>query len=171
MIRITPSGIRALLPVQKHRIDEHLEMHAEILDQIAQGVTLANSRQLEAKDALLKVEARLATDAKEDDPKLTVAGVDSLVRRHADRTKAYLAYQRDRADFEEWSGLLEAWRSKGYSMKTLADLYSTQYFTLESFQKNDTSARGAAFSRGMNREASPPPPTSTELPVRRRSLL
>ncbi len=124
----------AMLRVNKHRLDDELEIQPEIMDQISTQVVLRNNRMIEAKDDLARIEGRLADDVREDDPKAGVAFIDSRVRREPERIEAFRRYQQARAEHEAWQGLLEAWKQKGYSIKTLSDLYNANYFSLSSTQ-------------------------------------
>jgi hypothetical protein len=128
---------RSMLPVLKHRLDDELEIQAQVMDELSRQVVTLNSRMIEAKDDLARIEGRIAEDIRDDEPKLTVGGVDAKVKRDPTRTGAWQVYQKARSDHEEWSGLLEAWRHKGYSIKTLADLYAAQYFSLDSHQSRE----------------------------------
>ena len=128
---------RTMLPVLKHRLDDELEIMPQVMDELARQVTLLNSRMIEAKDQLARIEGRIAEEVREDEPKLTVSGIDARVKRDPERIKAWQEYQRTRSEHEEWSGLLDAWKHKGYSIKTLADLYSAQYFSLDSHQSRE----------------------------------
>lgn len=128
----TYEEFRAMLPVWKHRLDDELELQPQVMEEISTEVTIRNSRALEAKDLLARTEARLTEDLREDDPKLTVNALAARLAREPERIKAWQDYQRARSDYEKWVGLLEAWRNKGYSIKTLADLYAAQYFSLNS---------------------------------------
>ena len=74
---ITYEQFRTMLPIHKHRLDDELEIHAQLQEQISHETTLRNSRMLEAKEDLAKTEARVADDLREDDPKLTVAAVQA----------------------------------------------------------------------------------------------
>lgn len=119
---------RKLLLVRKHHLDEELEIQAQTMDEISQQVARYNARMLEAKEDLAILEARLADDLREGDLKLTKDQLEGKVRRDRERVKAWGRYQDARSQHEEWSLLLECWRNKGYSIKTMADLYSSDYF-------------------------------------------
>ena len=121
-------SFRKMLPVRKHHLDEELEIQAQTMDEISQQVAAWNHRMLEAKEALAQTEARLADDLRDGDVKLTKDQLEAKVRRSRERGAAWDTYQRARGQHEEWSMLLECWRNKGYSIKTLADLYSSDYF-------------------------------------------
>jgi len=137
----TYEQFRAMLPTWKHRLDDELEVQAQFMEQIASEVTTRNSRAIEAKDELARVEARLTEDYRDDDPKVTVGALAAKINRDPERIRAWQTYQAARSEHERWAGLLEAWRNKGYSIKTLADLYSAQYFSLTSVTGETTRIR------------------------------
>lgn len=134
---------RKMLPVMKHRLDDELEIQAQIMDDISRRVVVLNSRMLEAKDVLARTEARLIEDARESalDSKITKGEIESRVSRHPERISTWEKYQGARAEHEDWAGLLEAWRHKGYSIKTLADLYAADYFAVQSSTHNSPTSR------------------------------
>jgi hypothetical protein len=131
-----------MLPVHKHRLDDELEIQAQIMEQISTEVIRLNARLLECKQALEKIEGRLLLDFKDDDgPKLNAAQVDAKIKRDSGRVTAWQAYLQALSDHGKWQGLLDAWRQKGFSIKTLADLYASQYFQLHSHQVRQRSDR------------------------------
>ena len=133
---------RAMLPVHKHRLDDELEVQAQIMEQIISETVRQNARMLESKLNLEKVEGRLLAEFKEDDPKMTVQQLDAKVKRDADRNRAWEIYLANISEHGKWQGLQDSWRQKGFSIKTLADLYSAQYFQLSSHQVHQRTERG-----------------------------
>lgn len=118
----------AALRVDKHRLDDELEVQAESQYHISQEVARKNSDVQAAKDALAAVEARLTLDLKSHEPKLTAEQLKALVQRHRDRAAAWQAWAAAREEYEMWLGLLEAWRQKGYALSKLAELHGQQYY-------------------------------------------
>lgn len=125
---------RSRLRVDRNSLDDELEDHAELLEQISHAMTLANSAALRAKDHLSKVEARLIEDLKAEDSSLTAQRLDAKVRRHPERREAFDGWMRARENHEAWMGMQEAWKTRGFSIRNLSGLYSDQYFTLNSTQ-------------------------------------
>lgn len=122
---------RAQLRINRLRLDEDLEVQAVMLEQISSNVTRLNTRVLEMKEQLAMVEARLTQDLALEE-KLTVAELGAKVKRHKDRVEAYRKWMLAREEHEEWTGLLDAWRGKGFAMKDLGNLYASQYFSINS---------------------------------------
>lgn len=148
------SELRARLRIDKHRLDEELETHSQIQEQIAATVAKLGTEANKAKDELARVEARLAAEAKEEDPKLTVAGVDAEVKKSRERITAWHTYQNAREEHEEWAGLLSAWVSRGYGIKTLADLHGQQYYAITTVRGGERPLR-VDYDRTASRETAP----------------
>jgi hypothetical protein len=125
---LTLDFVRGLLAPNKSRLDDELELQPDMYDRISSVVTTKTSRMLEAKEELARVEGRVLEDIREGDAKITVDVANGRMRRHPERVRAWQAFQDAREALESWQGLLEAWKQKGYSIKTLSELYSAQYF-------------------------------------------
>lgn len=170
---------RNMLYVNKHRLDDELEIQPDIMGRISMQVVTRNSRMLTSKEELAKIEGRIGEELKEDDAKLTVALLDAKIKRDPERIRAWQAYLTARADHENWLGLLEAWRQKGYSLKTLADLYAAQYFSLNSTgtserqikREEDGNELRSALRRAGQRDRQDQPLDETKAPQPRRRAL
>lgn len=136
------SHYRALLPISKHDLDSALEVQATIQDEVSRELALANTRTLEEKDKLAQIEGELADSIKESDPSLSIPKVEAKVKRHRDRLAQFDRWMRAREEHEQWLGMLDAWKARGYSIKTLANLYGEQYY-----------APRSATARNATREA------------------
>lgn len=123
-----------MLPTHKHRLDDELEIQAQVMEELSLEITRRNSRMIDLKEEAGRLAGRLADDFRDDDPKLTIGATDAKVKRDRSYQTAWESYQLARAEHEKWTGLLDAWRQKGYAIKTLADLYAASYFTLASHQ-------------------------------------
>jgi len=118
------------LRVNKHRLDDELEVQAQYQDEIADHVASLAFQAAWAKDEADRIEHRLIAEAKEDNAKLAVETAKGYARANQS-WKAARSYQHEcQQDLERWQGLYDAWRQRGYSLKTLADLYAAQYFSV-----------------------------------------
>lgn len=129
MTNPTLETFKAMLFVDKHGLDDALEVQAELMDRISTEVVRSNTLALDAKDSLLRVEAKLMEQVREEEGKISAAAAEAWAKRRPERIRAWDAYQGCREEHEAWQGLLDAWRQRGYSIKTLADLYAANYFT------------------------------------------
>jgi hypothetical protein len=132
------------LRIDKHKLDDDLEVHAELQQQISETITHYNSVMLKAKEELAQVEARLLQDVKETRAKITKDEADAIVMRHTERRTAWRAYQEAREELELWQGLYAAWERKGRDMEALGRLYAAQYFSLYSVGGDSRSERRSA---------------------------
>ena len=168
---------RAMLKSDRHSLDTELEMQADVFDRISQRVVQLGARVAEAKDQLSRTEARLLSDIADNAPsKMTVAQIDAQVKRHQDRRDDWSAYQQAISEHAEWENLREAWKQKGYSLKTLADLYSSNYFSATSHTPRHNRGVGGMYrhdqdyqeGRQILKEHRQSSARDTSPPVRRR---
>lgn len=180
---------RNMLRISKHRLDDELEVQSQVLDDISSQLTILNSRMLEANDQLKLVEARLFRELKDDNDKMTDKAADAVVKQDPERKRAWQASQAARAEHEDWSGLYDAWKARGFALRELCGLYVAQYFTIDSFTggRTDRSQRrgteeqaraarpeynrpGLLKARDENRDEEPAPQRVAERNVRRKRL-
>lgn len=132
---LTLEQARNMLGTNKHRLDDELEVQAEMMDRIGQRATLAEARARDLKDELLRLEGKIYLELKADDPKLTVGELDAKVRSDRDRLSTWTRYQQALVEESSWVRMLDAWRGKGFDIKVLAGLYTSQYFAVRSVEE------------------------------------
>ena len=123
---------RALLRVNKHRLDEELEIQAEVMDRISDRMAQISARAAEAEQELKAAEARIYRQIKDGDEKMTEKAADNAVRRHQDRIRAHERMVLVNQELAQWQGLYAAWKARGFSISSLCDLYLGQYYTKDS---------------------------------------
>lgn len=121
---------RRKLPTNKHYLDDELEEHAHIMEEISRQTGLLNKQAILAKEELARTDARIAADMKHRYEKATVAEITGLVVRDADHRRAFTAWLNADAEHREWSDLAKAWHGKGYDIKALGELYANSYYAL-----------------------------------------
>ena len=57
---------------------------------------------------------------------------EKLSKTDPGRAAAWQELQSRRDELEQWRGLHEAWKARGFSIKELVALYVAQYFTVDS---------------------------------------
>lgn len=147
---------RNMLRVNKHRLDDELEIHAEMQERISDEVGRLRAQLAEAHENLRRTEARLSDDFREEGTKMTVDAIASRVRRHRDRIAAWEREQQRAQELGQWEGLYEAWKVKGFNMRDLCALYGSQYFALASHQIRHRDER-AASDRALEARPLRPP--------------
>lgn len=123
-----------MLHVNKHRLDDELEVQADILHQIAEQLAKAGSKEIEAKEELAQYEASLFLELtkKDSTSKMTRDQADATIKTDLGRQRLWSAYQKDRHEHELWQGLYDAWKARGFDLKVLGQLYADDYFAIDS---------------------------------------
>lgn len=163
-----------LLAISKGRLDDELEIQAEMQWRISEEVNRRGSALGAAKDHLDVVEARLSKKYED----LSVAKCSAAVKTEPARIDAFEAMQTARQEYERWQSVYSAWQSRGYSIKTLADLYAHDYFALnsagsrQSRSREDVTEARARLTEDRNsrREARDSSPEPRKPVVSRRGL-
>lgn len=132
---------RGMLRVNKNRLDDELEVQAEVMDRISDRVAKLAALVSEAENNLKTTEARLYREFKEDDTKATDKATESAVKRHRDREAAFGLLVERTSTLAQWTGLHAAWKARGFSISSLCDLYTAQYFTKNSHSISNRSDR------------------------------
>ena len=123
---------RALLPVDKYALDSALETHSQLQDEIGRALSAADASAARAKNELKAVEARLFLDIKSNGERVSNEVANSEVQVHRERERAHEDFLRCQQQAAEWGKLYESWQQRGWSIKALGELYSSEYFHLTS---------------------------------------
>lgn len=126
-----------MLFVHKHRLDDELQMQGEIMFRIAENMATANAVANQSKDDLKSTEARLFVKYS-DDNKEGVAKTNHKVNIDPERTKAYRKMIADAKEAEKWGSLYDAWKARGFALKSLCELHLANYYTKDSFTSSET---------------------------------
>lgn len=168
---------RHMLPINKLRLDDELEIQAQVQEQIGSQVALLTARTFEMKDILARIEGELIDTFKDRDSKATVDQCKARMMREPKRVRAWEDLQRVRLEHDQWDSLLQAWITKGYKLADIGGLYASDYFAVRTIGRPDGERRrelNAADeeSRSAMRRASERRNDNTddEQPRRRRAL-
>ena len=124
---------RNAVRINKHRLDDELEIQAQFLEDIGRWVALLDAKAAEAKEELERAEARIFVDLRNRSAdKMTAPEISARVTTAPERIKAAQLHAQAVHELAEWKSLYEAWRGRGYALKTLADLHGQQYFSITS---------------------------------------
>lgn len=167
------SEIEALLPVDKHRLDDALEEQGAIAGMISRLMVAAEIIRDEAADALKRKEAALTLECKGRDEKMALDVIKANVTTHPDRRDRFESLQKAEERFKRWTHMRDDWKARGFTIRDLGMLYSGDYFSAvssirgpdarEASRLADRQAlRAAASSREAQR-------SEREEPLRRRT--
>jgi len=132
---------RRMLRPNKNRLDDELETQADVMDRISDRIAKLVAQNDEAENDLKLVEARLFRSFKDEDEKTTDKAAESAVKRHQDRARAFEKATQMGYELRRWQGLYEAWKTRGFAINKLCDLYAAQYFTKDSHSISNRSDR------------------------------
>lgn len=123
---------RRMLIVNRHRLDEELELQAHVLEEIGRRTAMAEAVATSAKDTSAEAEARMTRRLRQDDPRATVDLIKATITldRECQTLRAREVHARMEAD--EWHALDKAWYQRGFDLKALGELFVAQYFTINS---------------------------------------
>lgn len=180
MASIDINQFRERVKINKHDLDGEIEIHSQSLERIGREVAQLGAKVDELKNEYERVEGVMIGRAKLSDEKITNPQADKMAKNMPEYIRAWRNYLDAKREHGEWVALLESWKSRGFGLRTLADLHGQQYFTVDStarqmYKQHDREAdqrfamRQAAEAKRKEREvgAQAPVPPTTER-VRRR---
>lgn len=130
--QLTPQTARNLLYIQKHRLDEELEIQAELFYHVSHKLATVNAALVQAKDALARIEAAAYVRIGKEDEKLSDTKIRMRVVDDPDYQAALSSLGLCKSESEVWVGIQEAFRQRGYMLRELCDLYLSNYYTTTS---------------------------------------
>lgn len=154
----TYKEIVARLRINKNLLDDELEQQAQLQHHIATEVDHARDRLEAATNELEEHEAKsfVSVSDRHRETKVNLDYIKNVVRSDATRTDLWLSTNTARASYEQWDSLLQAWKSRGFALKALAELATANYFAVDTtYQENrkiiaENSARPARARRTVN---------------------
>lgn len=117
---------RALLRIDRHALDDALEVQAEYQEEIGRRCALLEHQTMRLKEELVRTEARLIEDFR--DERSTKDLAEAKAKRHPDRRQIWERYQEAVSDLAEYANLLDAWKARAKDMQALGKLFGDQYW-------------------------------------------
>lgn len=144
--------IRGLLRIVKHRLDDELEIQAELQDRIGQEVASLNAVAAAAKTALEAAEADAVIKLRNGHhEKLSADELKARVCLAPAVVTATQVFQMKQKTLAEWQSVYDAWRARGYALRNLTALHGQQYFAVDSGTRQPSmKARGEAIAQTVN---------------------
>jgi hypothetical protein len=134
---VTLNELRGMLKINKHCLDDELEVQAHVQFEISEAVAITNMEQTEAKNYLEKYDAELLLDIRKENSKRTAAEVQAEIDTDGEHLKFLRTYNQSHHEYELWFGMHEAWKQRGFALKSLADLSMSNYFAVDTaYEKN-----------------------------------
>lgn len=124
--------VRAMMRVNKHRLDDELELQAYVQEQIGRTVAELRAKLVAAKESVDVAEAELVVKLRGHHEKLPVDEIKARVQANPARLQTAHVAASIAATLEQWEAVYDAWRSRGFALRNLCDLHGQQYFAVDS---------------------------------------
>ena len=123
---------RDRLRVNRHRLDEELEEHAQRLEEIGRRCAHLNRAVERARVDRDMAMARLVRRLKASEPKATAPIIEAEAAFDEALRACNEALRDAQLEHSEWEALNRAWYQRGFDLKALGELYGAQYFAIDS---------------------------------------
>jgi hypothetical protein len=143
----TLDNYRNMLRANKLRLDDELEVQAQVQEELGREVARLSARVLELKDELAAVEGEALDRFKDQDPRATVDQCKGRMIRDDRRVVAWGKLHQVRLAHDEWDAVLQAWITKGYKLADLGALYAADYFAVRTIARPDGERRREVDAR------------------------
>lgn len=154
---------RGKLRVNRHRLDQELEEHAQRLEEIGRKCAELNRGVESARADRDMTLAQLARRLRANEPKTTASMLDAEAALDPQVSQANARLRDKQQEHAEWEALNRAWYQRGFDLKALGELYGAQYFAIDSvtgptrgeaLRAADTAARQALRDASARVESS-----------------
>lgn len=129
-MNLTLVELKNMLRINKHRLDDELELQAQIQFDISEALTKANSRQARLESEMEEYDAKLYINMRKSEIKRTVADLQAEILTSGDHQSWLDDIHIAKHQAAEWHGMHEAWKQRGFALKSLSDLAMSNYFAI-----------------------------------------
>jgi len=150
MPQITLKEIAGRLRIDKMKLDDELETQAQIQYEISEALALANQRHSKLESEMEEHDAKLLLSMRKGDVKRTVADLQAEIVTSEEHQSGLDNVQLAQRDASMWHGMYEAWKQRGFALKALADLSTSNYFAVDTTYKRDREKIAESRQSGKN---------------------
>ena len=134
---LTLIELKKMLIINKHRLDDELEIQAQVQFEISSSLEIANARQSRLENEMEEYDAKLLLSLRKGDVKRTVAELQAEILTSGDHQPWLDDLHIAKHEAAQWHGMYEAWKQRGFALKSLADLSMSNYFVVDTtYEKN-----------------------------------
>ena len=144
---LTMNQIEPMLHISKNLLDDELEKQSQVMYSISEAVAEHYTDYMRVKDALEVCEAGLYVDIKRDTAKITADEVKSTIQIDPERRALFARVCTEQRLHQKWLGLLEAWKQRGFALKSLADLAVANYYTVDTTYADNRKLVGDSIAK------------------------
>jgi hypothetical protein len=141
MAEITLNELKGMLKINKHYLDDELEVQAHVHFQISEKLSSVIGTQQRLESEMEEYDAKLLLSMRKSDVKRTVAELQAEILVSGDHQSWLDDLHIARHEVSEWQGMYEAWKQRGFALKSLADLAMSNYYNVDSFHERPVTQR------------------------------
>lgn len=120
---LTIDEARSLLPFTRATLDLELERQSTVQEQIGRELAKASRTLAQRKDDMEHAEyEQMRAASRSSEQRVTVEVKKGLARSSTSWMAARALYQQAQQEVDEWQTMLDAWVSRGFHVKALAEL-------------------------------------------------
>lgn len=150
MYDVSETAIRQFkqkLRIDKNDLDGELVIQAHVFFEVSERLTWAKAERDSVKQECDELAGNIKAEIFEEQPKLAATKADALVRKDPEFIDLYK--ERKEADriVGMWEALVEAFKSRGYMLRQLADLFVANYYSPTSMGESSEEKRQKSAER------------------------
>lgn len=131
-MKLTLDELRGMLKIDKHKLDDELEVQAHVHFQITEELSYQSHQKQSLKEELEMYDAGLLIDLRKSNVKKTVSELQAEIAVDSGHRATIRDLFLVNKNHELWEGMLEAWKQRGFALKSLADLAMSNYYNVDS---------------------------------------
>lgn len=155
MAEIDIDELRGYLAIDKHQLDQELEEHPVLLFKISEAYVQAAAHRDMLKEKLATVDAELFDKHRrkpvKDKERVTDTTIKTSVQADKDHEKASNAYLTAKNKADMLLALKEAFQSRGFMIRDLCSLFTSNYYESESVRPTGNTTRTTYISKREKR--------------------
>ena len=147
MAKYAMNQIEGMLHVSKHALDDELEKQPQVMYSISEAVAEHYADYMRMQDWLDVCEAELYIKFKNGTEKITADEVKARIQIDSQRRSLFASVCVEQALHHKWQGLMEAWKQRGFALKSLSDLALANYFATDTTYETNRKAVQSSFEK------------------------
>ncbi|AFV81305.1 hypothetical protein F862_gp073 [Vibrio phage vB_VpaS_MAR10] len=122
-------SFKGRLRIDKNDLDNELVEQSHLFFEVSERLTWAKAERDEIKRECDELAGEIKAEIFADNPKMADTKATALVKKDADFIERYREKTEADRIVGAWEALVEAFKSRGYMLRQLADLYVANYYS------------------------------------------
>ena len=129
------------LQIDRNDLDGELVIQAQVMFEVSEALTWAKAERDAIKQEMDEEAGIIKAQLFQEEPKLAGTKADALVKKD----EGYMEIRKEKSEKDrivgQWEAMVEAWKSRGYMLRQLADLYVANYYSPTSAGESSSEKR------------------------------